>query len=253
MIKVGPAGIGGVKEAEKNLDSFKENGLDVAEVAFTYGVYLKEDAAKRIGKTVKKNKIELSIHAPYYINLNSADKSIVKKSKKRIIDCCRIGYYLGAKRVVFHPGYYGKREKEETYENIKKEIKDIMRSVKKWKIILCPETTGKVNVFGSLDDIFRLVKDIGCGFCIDFAHLKARNKGNMKLKEVVKRVKKYKYVHCHYSGINYGAKGERSHKGIDLREWKRIVSELKKAKINCGVICEAPSSVNDAIKMKSVL
>ena len=125
-IKFGPAGLGSVKEAIENLEKFKSLGLEACEIAFTYGVYIKsEKDAKEIGEAAKKLEIELSIHAPYWINLNSEEKEKVEKSKQRILDCLRVGTWLNATRVVFHPGYYNGFTKKETYENIMKEILDL--------------------------------------------------------------------------------------------------------------------------------
>ena len=52
----------------------------------------KEDAVK-IGKKAKKSGIKLSIHAPYWINLNSKDKKKIEQSKQRILKSCEIGHY----------------------------------------------------------------------------------------------------------------------------------------------------------------
>lgn len=162
---------------------------------------------------------------------------------------------MKAKKVVFHPGFYGKIDAEKTYQNIKKNVQDLIDYIKdkRWDVILCPETTGKINVFGSLDEIFRLVKDTKCGFCIDFAHLKARNKGKLDLKDVLDRIKKFRDVHCHYSGIAYGDKGERHHKNVNIREWKELANNLKKVDTNFTIICESPDPFKDALKMKSAL
>src|SRR3990170_3192769 len=123
MIKFGPAGLGSVKTAEKVLENYNKLGLKACEIAFTYQVYIKPDDAKIIGKKAKELGIELSIHAPYYVNLNSEEKVKREATKKRILDCCRIGEKLGAKVVVFHPGYYGGKKTEEdkkkAYEMIK--------------------------------------------------------------------------------------------------------------------------------------
>ena len=121
-IKFGPAGLGPVANAEKVLGQYKKFGFKICEIAFTYSVYIKKDDAERIGKKAKELGIDLSIHAPYFINLNSLEKEKVEASKKRILKCCEIGEELGVKRVVFHPGYYGKMSREETYENIKKDF-----------------------------------------------------------------------------------------------------------------------------------
>jgi len=127
-IKFGPAGLGGVKDAISNLEMYHELGLKACEIAFTYGIYIKkkEDALK-IGKAAKKLGIKLSIHAPYWINLNSKDKGKIEKSKERILQCCEIGTYLNASKVVFHSGYYNGFEKEKSYENIKKAILEIQK------------------------------------------------------------------------------------------------------------------------------
>jgi len=84
-VKFGPAGLGGIKKAISNLEIYHELGLRACEIAFTYSIYIKEkEDAVKIKKAAKKYKIKLSIHAPYWINLNSDDKEKVKKSKEKI-------------------------------------------------------------------------------------------------------------------------------------------------------------------------
>jgi deoxyribonuclease IV len=253
MIKIGASGIGGKSEAKGNLEYLNKNKLNAAEVAFTYSVYLKKEDAIEIGKLAKELNIDLSIHASYYVNLNSPEKKKVVMSKKRILDACEIGHHLGAKYIVFHPGFVGKSTREETYEKIKKEMITLQKYIeeKKWKVKLAPETTGKVSVFGSLDETLKLAKESGTAFCIDFAHLKARNNGNIDFKEVIKKLKGHKHIHCHYSGIAYSEKGEKNHIPIEIKEFKTIIKELKKQKINCTIICEAPDTYEDAIKMQN--
>lgn len=253
MIKIGPSGLGGKNEAKENLEYLHENNLQAVEAAFTYSVYLKKEDAIEIGNLAKKLNIDLSIHAPYFINLNSPDEKKVAASKKRILDSCEIGHHLGAKYIVFHPGFVGKSTREETYEKIKKEMIFLQEYIdeKKWNVKLAPETTGKVSVFGSLDETLKLAKESGTAFCIDFAHLKARNNGNIDFKEVIQKLKGHKHIHCHYSGIAYSEKGEKHHIPIEIEEFKTIINELKKQKINCTIICEAPDTYGDAIKMQN--
>ena len=250
-IKFGPAGFGGVKEAVDNLKRFSEMGLKACEVAFTYGVYLKEKEAITIGRLAKKLNISLSVHAPYWINLNSDEKIKVKKSKGRILKAGFIGEKMGATHIVFHPGYYGKKSKEETYENIKNEIVDLQKGFKKWKIKLAPETTGKINVFGSIEEILNLVKDTKCSFCLDFAHLLARSQGKMSYNEMLKPFKKFKHIHAHFSGIEYSSKGERRHKKTPEIEIKKLMKVVKNQ--NITLINESPNAVNDVLNMISYL
>lgn len=248
-IKFGPAGLGGVKDAINNLEKYAKLGFKACEIAFTYGVYIKDKKiAEQIGKKAKELGIELSIHAPYWINLNSDDKLKIKKSKERILSCLKVGTWLSATKVVFHPGYYGKKSKQETYENIKNEILELqkMRKKNKYTPKLAPETTGKVNVFGSIHEIAQLVRDTKCYFCIDFAHILARYK-NYNFKEVFKEFKNQKKFHIHFSGIEYNEKGEKRHLKTPEKEIKKLLLNLPKEKFYV-IINESPFPIEDSIK-----
>ena len=247
-IYFGPAGIGPVKDAIKNLEMYHKLGLKACEVAFTYGIYIKrQEDAIAIGKKAKEIGIRLSIHAPYWINLNSAEKQKVEDSKKRILDCCKIGTLMNVSRVVFHAGFYGKMDRGETYQNIKKRILEMQEVIKKEKYTpkLAPEIMGKVNVFGNIDEISRLHKETGCSFCIDFAHILARYK-SYQIRETLSEFKNSKELHIHLSGIEYGEKGEKNHKKTPEKELKKLISELPKNK-NIIIINESPSPIEDSV------
>ena len=231
-IKIGPVGIGSVTDVEKTFEEYKKLGIKCAEIPFTYGVYIKtRETANKVKKAAEKFGIELSIHAQYWINLNSEDFEKIEASKKRILKSCEVGHWLGAKNIVFHAGFYGKKSKEESYENIKNRILEMQEVIKKnkWKVKLCPEVMGKVNVFGSIDEVARLVKDTGCNFCIDFAHVLARYKKH-NFEELKKTFSLHKKWHCHFSGIDYTAKGERRHRMAREKEWKIVLDNLPKNK-----------------------
>ncbi len=250
-IRLGPIGLGSVKDSVERLEEFKKRGLEACELAFTYGVYIKrEEAARKIGKAAEKLGIRLSVHAPYWINLNSKEKEKIRQSKERILRCCEVGNWLGAYCVVFHPGFYGGMDKEQTYNNVKKEIEEMQKEIKKnkWKIELAPETTGKINVFGSVDEIKRLVDETGCFFCLDFAHILARDK-KVNYKEILRKFKSKK-LHVHFSGIVYGEKGERRHTETESKDIKHLIDNLKKYARDREVVIvnESPSPVKDSIK-----
>ena len=121
MIRFGPAGSSGIGNL-KGIELVKELGLDALEVEFTYGVRMQIPVAEQIGKLAKDLGIRLSVHAPYYINLASEEKEKISASKKRIIDSCIVGDRLGAKAIVFHAGFYQKKDPEEIYQTIKEGV-----------------------------------------------------------------------------------------------------------------------------------
>jgi len=252
MIKIGVSGIG---NKSSNLELFHNAGIKAAEIEFVRGIYMDNDRAKEVGTIAKTLGIELSIHAPYYINLNSDDKIKIHASMSRIIQCCERAHYLGAKSVVFHCGYYGKDSKEQTYQNIKERILEMQEKIKEkhYDVKLCPEVMGKINVFGSFEEILRLVKETKCSFCLDFAHLKARNLGKIDFEEYIKQIKHFSHIQCHYSGIEWTDKGEKNHTLVNMNEAKELFSLLKKHKIDCTIICESSDPFGDAVKMNKII
>jgi deoxyribonuclease IV len=246
-ISIGLIGLGGKDEAEDNLRIFAENKIKACEVAYTYSVYLKELDAIRIGKLAKELDIELSIHAPYFINLNAKEQEKREASKKRVLACCESANHLQCKKVIIHPGYYLGDSPKQTTKNVIEIVKELKEEIKKkkWNVDLCLETMGKNNVFGSLEEIKNVVNETGCSFCIDFAHVLARYKEH-NLEEIKDAFPQEKW-HCHFSGIQYGEKGEQKHLRTKKEDWKRVLDFLKKNKKNATVICESPDPFNDAL------
>ena len=246
-IRFGPIGLGGVDESITNLEIFHKLGLKACEIAFTYDTYIKkEEDMKKIRKCAERLDIKLSIHGSYYINLNSREKAKIEASKKRILKACEVGEKLGAYMVVFHAGYYCGRSLEESYNNIRDGILEIQNEIKKrkYKIKIGVETLGKTNIFGSLDEVSRLVKDTGCSFVLDFAHILARDK---KIDfDKVKKLFPEKSWHCHFTGIEYDTKGERRHLKTEPKYWKWLIKNLPKDR-KIVIINESPFCVEDAV------
>ena len=121
---------------------------------------------------------------------------------------------------------------------------------KKWDVKLAPETTGKVNVFGDLTEIMDLVKETKCSFTIDFAHILARSKGKIDYDDVFDKLKNFDHLHCHFSGIEWGEKGEKNHKLTPDKEIKELVSEILKRKKSVTIINESPDPVKDTLRTR---
>lgn len=254
MMRIGPGGTAGLgyEEGLKEINRLK---LDSLEVEFTYGVRMTNEEAQGVGKIAKKLGVRLSIHAPYYINLASKEKPKVHASKTRILQSCERAHHMGATHVVFHAGFYQGRDKEEIYQIIKKEIEDLLKTIKqkKWKVILALETTGKASQFGDLDELLKMSKETRCGICVDFSHLKARSNGKIEYREIIEKIKGLKHVHAHFSGIEFGEKGERRHLLTPEKEIKELVGLLVKNKIDITLINESPDPIGDSAKTKRIL
>jgi deoxyribonuclease-4 len=252
MIKIGPAGsarLGNLKGVQK----VAALGLDCMEVEFTYGVRMDLKTAEAVGVLAKEKGIILSVHAPYYINLASEEKDKFAASRKRILDSCEKAHTMDAQNVSFHAGFYQNRSAAQTYHRIKKAIVELQNEIldNGWKVTLCPEITGKPSQFGSLQELLRLKKETGCGITVDFSHLYARQQGDIDYAGILKRLPKK--FHGHFSGIEYGEKGERKHIRTTKKFFEPLARELIKRKVDITLINESPKPYEDALMMKKLI
>ncbi len=246
-IKFGPAGLGSCNPGV--IKSLKKLGLSAAELSFTYGVRMSNDLAKVIGLQAKKSKVFLSVHAPYYINLASIEHNKIIESMKRILESCERAHYLGAKYVVFHPGFYQAREKEVVYEEILDSVEKMQSVIEErgWNVELAPETTGKKTQFGDLGELLRLRKETGCHICIDFAHILART-GCRNYEDILLKLANLGYLHAHFTGIEYTEAGEKRHALTPENEIKEFLVFIKKLGIDTTIINESPDPIQDSLK-----
>jgi len=252
MIKVGPAGSGGLGNL-KGVARVAAGGLDCMEVEFTYGVRMGLEAAGQVGALARDKKILLSVHAPYYINLAAGDRQKYEASCRRILDSCQRAHAMGARSVVFHAGFYQKNSAEETYRRVKAAILELKAIIKRrrWRVELCPETTGKPSQFGSLEELLRLRQETGCGLTVDFAHLFARQQGKIDYGQVIEKLPAR--FHAHFSGIQYGDKGERKHVNTTRRFFEPLAVQLLRHDPDVTLINESPRPYEDALMMKRTL
>ena len=244
----------------------KKLGLDCLEIEFVKGVKMGSDTAREIKERASALGICLSVHAPYYINLNSPEQGKRLSSQERLIASARTAELLGATNVVFHGGYYGQDTPEKAYETIRKSLKEVLSTLKAGKntAVLRLETMGKKSQFGSLDEVLFMCREVdGLLPCLDFSHIHAREGGANSyrhfcriLRKVEKKLGKdaLSDLHIHISGVHYGLKGEVKH--LDLRDsdfnYEGLIRTLKDSGVAGMVICESPNLETDAIMLKNL-
>ncbi|MFP4654767.1 MAG: TIM barrel protein [Methanohalobium sp.] len=253
------------KGSIKGIEYIREIGLDCMELEFVRGVRMKDEKAHSVYETSKTTSVSLSVHAPYYINLNSAEQEKIDASMERIYQSARIGSLCGAESIVFHPAYYHNDISNNVYSRVCKLLSDLSSRLEDDDIpaVLRPETTGKGTQFGDLDEILHLSSEIeGVLPCIDFSHLHARSNGGNnsfeEFKSVLSRVEEFlgreglDNLHSHVSGIVYNSKGEKNH--VNLHEsdfnYMQLLQAFKEFSVKGFVICESPNLESDALLLK---
>ncbi len=231
MIKFGPSGnsesfyAAGYEHTEEAAVYVKEMGLDCFEYSFGRGVRMTEGKARSIGKAFAEAGVEISVHAPYFINFANPDDEMAAKSYGYVLDSAKMVRLMGGKRIVFHPAAQGKDSRETAVsraEDRLKILRDYIYLNGLEGLMFCPETMGKLAQIGTPEEIVRFCKiDRVFTPCVDFGHVNAREQGSLKAAADYRRLLEYmigelgyermKHFHVHFSKIMYGAKGEIKH------------------------------------------
>jgi deoxyribonuclease IV len=243
----------------------RELELDALELGWVNSVRVSEATCQLIKETGQEHQVHLSVHAPYFINLNADDEEW-PKSRKRLMDAAHYGNLAGASDIVFHPGSYFKLSSQEVLPNAIARLEGCMLELREAgnPVTLRPETMGKQAMLGSLEDTLTISTAIaGVEPCLDFAHLHARaGDGSMNsYDEWCEVLEKYgkglgndalHRLHIHLSGIEYGEKGERNHLPIEESDFnlQALFKALKAFDCQGRILCESPAMEDDALKMK---
>lgn len=243
-----------------------EQELLAFEIGWVRSVRVSEKTCAAIQEKSLELGVGVSVHAPYYINLN-ADEEEWPKSRKRLMDAAHFGNLAGATDVVFHPGSYFGRPAKEVLKVALPRLQACVAELRQADnpVYLRPETMGKGAMLGSLEDTLIMSEEIeGVQPCLDFAHLHARpGDGSInsydewcQMLELYKKAlggKSLKRLHCHLSGIEYGEKGERNHlmlKDSDL-DLSALLQALKTFECGGRILCESPQDMDhDALVIK---
>lgn len=243
-----------------------ELGLYCLELGWVRSVRVSEQTCEKIKSAGEDSEVVISVHAPYFINLN-ADEEEWPKSRKRLMDAAHFGYLAGATDIVFHPGSYFQKPPEEVLPGAIERLRGCVEELRSSgnPVILRPETMGKSAMLGSLEDTLQMSLEInGVQPCFDVAHLFARpGDGSVNsYDDWARALEAYgsklgenslKHLHIHISGIEYGEKGEKEHQPLDESEfdYKSFLKALNDFKCQGRILCESPILEEDALNCKS--
>lgn len=248
-----------------------ERGLDCFEYSFGRGVRMGAEGAKAIRAEAERYGIQLSVHMPYFINLAAEDEEKKKKNLGYFVDSLKAAEALGAKRAVFHPGSASGGNRGEILERACGFFKEIIAALDEMELMnvtLCPETMGKINQLGDLDEVIALCNvDERIWPTIDFGHLHCRGLGAIKSKQdyadILDRLEngigteRAKTMHVHFSRIEYTKSGEKMHHtfadtqyGPEFMPLAELVAERDYSPV---FICESKGTMaEDAKAMKDM-
>lgn len=248
-------------------------GLNAYEYQSGRGVMIGQATANELGARAAQHGIRMSMHAPYYINLAGTDPVKLEKSYGYILDSMRAAQWMGADRVVVHPGSANAPGgRAEALDRACQALKTVMGMADTEKlsdtVAICPELMGKINQLGDLDEVITLCRlDDRLIPTIDFGHYNARTHGGLKSAEdyraICERIadqlgrERMRSMHIHFSRIEFTAGGEKMHHtladttyGPDFEPLARVMWDLD---MHPTIICESRDTQSkDAAEMKRI-
>ena len=271
--KFGPAGNAENFPYRSSADAprwLRELGLDCYEYQCGKGVHVGEATARKIGAAAAENGITLSLHAPYFINLANPDPEALQKTIGYITGACLVASRMGAGRVIIHSGALMKRTRRAAQDIALHSLREVIRACDDagfGGLTLCPETMGKINQLGDLDEVLELCTlDERLVPCIDFGHLYARSLGVLDGPEEMRRMldrmvevlgeERASRFHSHFSHIEFTPKGgELRHLCFSDEGWgpgfAPLAAEVARRDWSPTFICEsAGTQSEDALTMK---
>lgn len=265
-----------------------EIGLNWIELQNTYGVKMKDEQAYLYKRLSEEYRVGISIHGPYFISLASPDSEVVRRSKERVLQCYALAEKLGARRIIFHPGYFSGKDIESRNRGLEQLI-EALNSIESLlpndEIFLYPETAGKKSQLGSVQEIITICKNVKFARpCIDVAHVHGFEGGALTSKEKILEIlemlekelgrKMLEETHFHMYPIEYDYHGEKRHRAfhdrIETAQMtlfdsdniyydryyplpEHFIDAIKEKRMNPIVVCEARDSQDrGALLMKKL-
>jgi len=222
------------------------------------------ETAEEVGKAAKEYNIRLSVHAPYYINLLSDKKALIRNSIRRILDSLDRAERMGADAVAVHAAYYGKLSKEEAQKLMIERTEEIVTQMEKLGIKnakLGYETMAKASQWGRLDEIIEIHKKFKKHIIpyLDWGHLFCPD-GKLDFAKILDELEDLgiKHVNSHFNCVKFSSASKQwvdihvpiAAKTPDFAELARL---LVKRSVDITLICETPMLEEDALEMKRIL
>jgi len=276
-IRFGPAGADDdfytVKKGRSSAEMpawLKGLGLDAFEYQCGRGVGIGDEKAAALGAAAKENGVALSLHAPYYISLTSPQPETRENNMNYIRQSAHAAAAMGASRVVVHTGSAGGGSDRGNALAAARDMLalalDNLASEGLGHVRLCPETMGKINQLGTLEEVLQLAAwDERLIPCVDFGHLNARTRGGLKsesdyealfdmMENMIGRERTAAF-HSHFSRIEYSAGGEVRHLTFEDTvfgpDFAPLAKVIKRRGYHPVIICESRGAqARDAVSMK---
>lgn len=236
--RLDPVLIGSHVHGDDPLADAAADGADVVQFFLGNPQSWKKPKPRDDAQVLKASSMPLYVHAPYLINVASANNRVRIPSRKILQDTCDAASEINATAVIVHGGHADDNDWEAGFERWSKALDYLETDV----AVYLENTAGGDHAMARhFDTIARLwdhIGDKGIGFCLDTCHAWAAGE---KLIDAVERIMgitgRIDLVHCNDSRDAAGSGADRhANFGTGQIDPELLVAVVKAA--DAPVICE---------------
>ena len=218
---------------------------------------------EELGTIARELDIELTLHAPYYMDFADVD-GLAAKSMDSAVWGGLLADALQARLVVMHLGRYGDLDRTLALDRVKDNLAAVRERYKAARLspALGVEASGLQEVVGGLEELLWLAKQVkGVIPVLNFAHVHAREGGILRRPEdfaaVFDKAEKVSdgHYHSHFSGVEHEGGNEIRYTPIkkgDLR-FEPLAECLLDKPYDVTLISSSPLLEHDAMYMRVIL
>jgi len=221
------------------LAAARAEGADVVQIFLGNPQSWKKPKPREDAATLKAAALPIYVHAPYLINVASANNRVRIPSRTMLQDTCDAAAAIGAAAVIVHGGHVADDDDlDEGFGRWRKALDRLETSVP----VYLENTAGGDHAIARHFDTIALLWDVigdnGIGFCLDTCHAWAAGE---VLVDAVERIKaitgRIDLVHCNDSKDAAGSGRDRhANLGSGQIDTELLVAAVKAA--DAPVICE---------------
>lgn len=187
---------------------------------------------------LRRSPIPLYVHAPYLINLASANNRIRIPSRKILQDTCDAAAAINATAVIVHGGHADDRDVDAGIERWVKALAQLQTDVPVYLENTAGGSHAMARHFDTIARLWERIGDSGIGFCLDTCHAWAAGED---LVDAVQRILaitgRIDLVHCNDSRDAAGSGADRhANLGAGTIDPRLLVAAVETA--GAPVVCE---------------
>ena len=220
------------------LAAAQADGADVLQFFLGDPQSWKKPKPREDADVLRSSAVRRYVHAPYLINVASANNRVRIPSRKILQDTCDAAGEIGATAVIVHGGHADDNDMEAGFDRWVKALKYLETDTQVYLENTAGGDHAMARYFDTIGRLWDRIGDTGIGFCLDTCHAWAAGEA---LIDAVDRIKaltgRIDLVHCNDSRDAAGSGADRhANFGTGQIDPDLLVAVVKAA--DAPVICE---------------